>query len=541
VSTNGKRRSADSGAAAAQHLLRHLDDPAGLRHNALVSPLFEKVEGASRISAVLGRVQDLVRRCADTLRADTSGGESSERRERQYQILVRCDLGSEAHDAVAADLHLSRRQFYRERKEASEFLARFVEEYVRERFAQTQHVSLDRFALEVARAKALRLAGEPSASERVLRDLIASDDGFARKVEPWCGLIDLLTHDNRGVEAQRELEQLRHDLANTDGLGREEMLQSQARIDMQVAGYLWMQGRMSDTVALDERDEGSVVAMARSVNPSAREFFVRTRIRQAMCGLMTGALDRAAANLEDVRAMLSSEDLPLALRIEFLLVYGSLRDHVGGSDDTLPLVGEALNLAKRHGLVELVIDAMSGLSSAAQARGDFAAGSRYVYEILPVAERSGLAMQQGVLLNVAAMSEAALGKHEAAIDLARRARTVLSVDSLEAIYSSLAEGQASLTIRDYAGAGAAAELAFSAASAIRSDRLAGTALRLLAESAAGLGKDAEARERIVGAIAALEREGPPYALLQALQAAARITGERRFRQTAAELSATLSR
>ena len=98
---------------------------------------------------------------------------------------------------------------------------------------------------------------------------------------------------------------------------------------------------------------------------------------------------------------------------------------------------------------------MSGLSSAAQARGDFAAGSRYVYEILPVAERSGLAMQQGVLLNVAAMSEAALGKHEAAIDLARRARTVLSVDSLEAIYSSLAEGQASLTIRDYAGAGAA--------------------------------------------------------------------------------------
>ncbi len=75
---------------------------------------------------------------------------------------------------------------------------------------------------------------------------------------------------------------------------------------------------------------------------------------------------------------------------------------------------------------------------------------------------------------------------------------MLSVDSLEAIYSSLAEGQASLTIRDYAGAGAAAELAFSAASAIRSDRLAGTALRRPAEAAAGLGKDAEARERIGG-------------------------------------------
>ena len=64
----------------------------------------------------------------------------------------------------------------------------------------------------------------------------------------------------------------------------------------------------------------------------------------------------------------------------------------------------------------------------------------------------------------------------------------------------------------------------SAAAAIGSDRLGGTALRLLAESAEGLGNLAAARERIVGAIAALEHEGPPSALLQAYRVAARITG-----------------
>jgi hypothetical protein len=541
VSTNGKRRTAESGATAAQHLLRHLDDPAGLRANALVGPLFEQVEGGSRTSTVLGKVQDLVGRCAEQLRTDADGPESRERRERQYRILTRCDLGSEQRDAVAADLGLSRRQFYRERKEASEYLARFVAEYVRERLAQTQHVRLDRFALEVARAKALRLAGEAPGSERVLRDLIASANGFVSKVEPWCNLIDLLVNDNRSAEARSELEQLRKDLANASDLPREAAIESRARVDMQVAGYLWYQGRMREALALDERAEGDLAAMARSLNPAAREFFVKARIRQAICGLMIGTLEQARLRLEEARAMLVSDDLPLALRIEFLIIYGSLKEHAGGSDEAMPLVGEALNLARRHGLVELVIDAVSGLSSTAQVRGDHVASKRFAYDILPVAEQSGLAMQQGVLLNVAAISEASLGKHEAAVDLARRARAVLSQDSLESIYSSLAEAQASVTIRDFGAASGAAQAAYAAASGIRSDRLGGTALRLLAESAAGLGHAQEAQERIVGAIAALEREGPPFALLQAYQAAAKITGDRRFRRTAAELAAALAR
>jgi hypothetical protein len=530
-------------AAAAQHLLRHLDDPSALRRNPLVAPLFDQGEGSSRVSVdAMNRITSLIRACAEQIRAEATGPrETRENRERQYQILVRCDLGREPHTAVAADLALSRRQFYRERREASQHLARFIAAFVQERVARPHAITIDRFALELSRAKALRLAGEAATSERVLRDLVASDDGFARKVEPWCGLIDILVNANRIAEAEQELLRVQTGLAGAPGLGRTASTHSKARIEMQLASYLLFQGRMREAMSLDARAEGIVSGMGRSPSPEAREFFVTTRIRQAVCGVMSGTVDRARVSMEEARVTLASaDDLPLALRINFLLVYGTVRYHAaGGMDETLALFSEALALAQRHGLIELVIEAMSQLSSNAQVRGDHAAGTRYIYEILPVAERFALPAQHGMLLNVAAISETSLGHHGDAVRLAARARTILSGNSLESIYSSLAEAQARLSTRSYARAAAAAGAALAAAVAIRSDRLAGTALRLLAESAEGLGQQTEARDHIVGAVQALEREGPPFALFQAYRAAARITGDRKYRKNAAELSAAL--
>ncbi len=543
MSTGSKRRT-QAGESAAQHVLRHLDDPLALRDNPLVAPLFEGAGAALRPATVLDAVAELVRSCAEQLRAETNGSrEHAERRERQYQILFRCDLQSEPHETVAAELALSRRQFYRERKEAAQYLAQFLQQAVSERVARSQEVRLDRFALEVARATALRLAGVPGASERFRRALVAPDEGdVARRVEPWCHLVDLLVNDNRSGEAEHEITRLRGTLAAARGLDRAAARDAHVRVEMQVAAHLWFQGRLPAALAVDEREEGALLEMARSANPAAREFFMRTRIRQALCGLMSGSLTRARGNLEEVRATLDADDLPLAPRIEFLIVYGNLKDHaMGDSGEAMNMVFEALDLARRHGLVELVIDAMSGLSSAAQIRGDHQAGRRYVYDILPIAEHAALPAQRGMLLNVAAISEAALGQHKTAVALAHRARSILAGDSLERIYSSLAEAQARVTIGQFAEGGSAAADAQAAAAAIASDRLSGTALRLLAESAEGLGHLEDARDQIAGAIEALEREGPPFARLPAYRAAARITGEARYARTAAELAAAIAR
>ncbi|MBV9647405.1 MAG: hypothetical protein JO043_08085 [Candidatus Eremiobacteraeota bacterium] len=534
-------KTADRAALAAQHVLRHLHDPAALSGNSLVSSLFGQPDGSIPLSQnAQSRLLALVRTCADQLRADSN--EDPERRERQYSILVRCDLNQEPHDLVAAELALSRRQFYRERRNAAGYLARFLSS---RKLGHPAHsgVSLDRFELELARAKSLRLAGEAQRSEAILHELIGSAEGIRRKVESWCALVDILINCNRIAEAEAELAEAQRALLNSNGASRSATASLQARLDMQRASYFWFQGLAKETSEIDARSERVIAEMSRSGSPDAQEFFVTTRLRQVQCELMSGTLERARADMEEIKAFLaSSSDVPLAPRITFLIAFGNVKDHAPeGSDEVLSLLGDALALAQRHGLIELVIEAMCQLSSHAQLRGDHLAGMRYVYEVLPIAERFALPSQHGMLLNVAAISEASLGHHDAAMQLACRAREVLAPNSLEAIYSRLAEAQASVSTRGFSRAATAAAAAFEAAMRIHSDRLAGTALRLMGESAAGLGHREDARAFALGAVARLEREGPPFALLQAYQAAAKITGERRLRAQAAELAAALGR
>jgi tetratricopeptide (TPR) repeat protein len=541
--TKRASRVVDARALAAQHLLRHLDDPQALSRNPLVVPLFDQGNGAGRLTAeALNRIQTAIRQCAEQLRGDSRSGDR-ESRERQYQILLRCDLGREAHLVVAASLALSRRQFYRERRQASEYLAHFLVEYARRTAVRPQAVSIDRFSLESARAKFLRMAGEVRGAQEALRDLVAAADGVEKRIEPWCALVDLLINCNRIGEAELELERAQAELEAETSLQKEARSRCQARIDMQRASYLYFQGLMHDAAELDGRMEGTIVAMSRSQRPDAREFFVATRVRQALCDVMSGTIQRARHNIEQVGSLLASVgDVPPDLRATYLIASGSIRDHVpGGSDEAFAMLSEALALAQRQGLTYLVIEAMSALSNNAQGRGDFATGIRYIHEILPVAERFALPSQHGMLLNAAAISEASLGHHEAAVGLASRARKVLSPNSLESIYSNLAEAQARLSTRGFALAGRAARQAFDSAARIRSDRLAGTALRLMAESSDGLGRSADAREYVLAALERLEREGPPVALLQAYQAAGRITGERRLRVRASELATALKR
>ena len=145
---------------------------------------------------------------------------------------------------------------------------------------------------------------------------------------------------------------------------------------MQVASHLWSQGRLRDALALDEREEGALAEMARSPSPTvARVLHAHPHPAGIVRAHVGQPRARAQQFRRSARATLNSDDLPLAPRIEFLIVYGNLKDHaMGDSGETMTMVFEALDLARRHGLVEFVIDAMSGLSSAAQVRGDHQAG-----------------------------------------------------------------------------------------------------------------------------------------------------------------------
>lgn len=98
----------------AQHLLRHLNNPLELRNN----PLAAKFKPRA-IHGLLAKVCALMAEKAGRYARDSSFV-------RQYEIFRRCDIGGEAHAAVASTLGISRRQFYRERRLMARWVADFL-------------------------------------------------------------------------------------------------------------------------------------------------------------------------------------------------------------------------------------------------------------------------------------------------------------------------------------------------------------------------------------------------------------------------------
>ncbi len=92
-------------AAAARHALVNLDNERELRCNPLV-------RGES---LAYGNLRLIV---LTALESFGSTGPATNKRDLRYAILVRCDLGGESHQSVIAAMEISRRQFYRERREA---------------------------------------------------------------------------------------------------------------------------------------------------------------------------------------------------------------------------------------------------------------------------------------------------------------------------------------------------------------------------------------------------------------------------------------
>ena len=102
---------------ACKHLLRHLWDATALDRNPLAKAFLLNPDCShSDLRATIAAI------CEELTHLD-SNCSRDERLLRRRQIVLRCDLGREAHDQVAQDLGLSMRQFYRERREIREQIA----------------------------------------------------------------------------------------------------------------------------------------------------------------------------------------------------------------------------------------------------------------------------------------------------------------------------------------------------------------------------------------------------------------------------------
>lgn len=145
---------AEPALAHAQHLLRNLHNGPALSENPFVAGLG------------IGPVRDVLEHLCAALGEEAAGGARDSSVVRQYEIFRRCDLAGEPHSSVAAALGISRRQFYRERRQIAH---RVAEAFSGARLASALHRGLS----ETEILRMLRAATAPD--QRLLLETLYSD------------------------------------------------------------------------------------------------------------------------------------------------------------------------------------------------------------------------------------------------------------------------------------------------------------------------------------------------------------------------------
>ena len=193
-------------ASAAGRALASLGDERELPHNPLIR------------AHAPGQPYDTVR--AATLRALESlapaGSDTTQQKQRRlYDILVRCDLHAEPHKLAIAALGLSRRQFYRERREALLALAVAIERELQR--LRPISVSLELGDAAEAYIEALRSAGQYRTVWREARALAIRAAGEPREMELWIIASEAARYVGGPKEVEEALDRARRAVVRLEG------------------------------------------------------------------------------------------------------------------------------------------------------------------------------------------------------------------------------------------------------------------------------------------------------------------------------------
>lgn len=165
---------------AARHALVNLQNGQELLRNALVPRDHCLSYGTVRF-IVLSALESL---------GSCGAGTTPQKRLRMHTILRRCDLGGEVHKSVIRSMAISRRQFYRERRESLLGLAKTIAGLVGEagtsrRAESATSVMIDLGDAAEAYVEALRLAGQYRSVWQEATTLACRAAGDPREIEFW--------------------------------------------------------------------------------------------------------------------------------------------------------------------------------------------------------------------------------------------------------------------------------------------------------------------------------------------------------------------
>jgi hypothetical protein len=479
---------------ATRHLLRHLNDARQLRRNPLTRDAFAAGSEAGALETVGARVARAL--------AAMDARVPCERRwqsARQLAILMRVDVRRHAAVRVAADLGLSARQFYRERRCAH---ARFLQAYrSAERAVVTFEAPLAERLLE--RASGLADSGETASARAILGDVAGSGGDPDARAAALVKLAEIDAWAHRFDGAHERLRAAGAVLAESPApRRRKELDDAYAAVAL---GVRWF----AEGPAAVEREAKWLTVRGR-----------RVTLTRAAAAVRSGESATAARLLRTIDAAGATPDIA----IDVLTLQAELADFT--DEDPLRserLLTQAIDLARKHGYQGRELYARHQLYSTRWMRSRDA-GVRAAYrQLVDGADRALPARLRASLAFCAADIEVAIGHPRRALQAAEAAAAA-STNAYEMLSANALGAAALLHLGRVADAGTQAAAAAEAARSARHLRVVSLAQRISAQALLARGERRAARQAIEESIDCARRFSSVHVLSQAQAVLGRITG-----------------
>jgi tetratricopeptide (TPR) repeat protein len=527
---------------AVAHLLRHLHDASALRTNPIARTYFVAADGNKPIPTqerahALRRIQELVAVAVDKLLSHEKGDERAAiHASRQHAIVRRCDLQRESHAAVAADLGISRRQFYRERKRACARLADYLE-----RTRSYDAVSCENeFDLHWDIASGFCAAGKYDSAVLMMEGLAAAGEA-PQRIRAYAGLVPMLGEVGRIGDAKTAVAAAREVYAACRMSAAESVL-ARAEIETAAARVAWLTGDLKAAVARHEW----ILGHLRSAPPLATGRALELRaVSQMRLGMLKRDFGDARGSLQSL--VLASRTLgsfarpaPL-LQAEFLANLSlSFMVSPGGLEKSAACMAEYLSYSREHHLMCDTADALANLATLHLQWGDVAQARRFARSSLKLAP-AVCSDQQLVYITINAAVAEATESPRSALNLIAQARERTAGGSFAWALLEVAAAEALLAGQFYDRARETATGAARMMWEMGAVRYAGSALRIAAEAEEHLGNRAKALAFIHEALRALETSGHASSLASAYACSARLTANTVHAANARDLLKNLQR
>lgn len=440
---------------------------------------------------------------------------------RWHAIVMRCDIGGETHKAVAADLGLSRRQFYRDLSAARQAVAMEIRREVVRVTPATPELP---FAAQLQTAAALAAAGHRRVAVNAFQPVVETMRGEA-SVWGRGMLAEFLLYDGDVAGADRELALARDACRDAGDSGREHILLIEASKSFEA-------GRLAETVRVLEDCMSLSQPNAEAHSPLAVETLSRALTLLAFCYQVRGAFHAASAaharnpagNGKSVSAM---------AKIEFLNVNAMLAcDGPAGPAGAYEACDAFYEFAAERGFLEDISAALLQKGGVARTQRRLDEAARLARESLAIHRAIG--RPSAAILSLLSGVAVDGGESDEAIALAREMRAEASPHTRTWCGAQLHEAEALAQSGRFRTARSACESV--AGEAEQDDvRILAWRRRIEAAALAGEGDRNGASSAAGEAIEILGSDAPPFHRLKSLIVAERIRPERRRRGKIREL------